>query len=90
MSSSSPRSRHLLLRKEQFKTVSSSRMTAPVASVIEIDIETSKDIGKELLIRVIGFCQTDTCSSDRVRVPGRLSGKDSPTIKDVLCSSSHS
>ena len=41
-------------------------MTAPVASVIEVDIETSKDIGKELLVRVVGFCQTDTRSSDRV------------------------
>ena len=41
-------------------------MMAPVASVIEVDIETSKDICKELLVRVIGFCQTDTRSGDGV------------------------
>ena len=71
----------MLLRKEKFKTVSSSRMTVPIASVIEVDIETSKDIGKELLIGVKGFCQTDTRSGDRV---GRQGCQEGCRVRVVL------
>merc|ERR1719400_340844 len=37
-----------------------------VASVIEIDIEAGKDVGKKLLVGVEGFCQTDTGRRDRI------------------------
>ena len=41
-------------------------MTAPVASVIEVDIKTGKHICEELLVGIVGFCQTDAGSSDWV------------------------
>ena len=73
MSSSSPRSRHLLLRKES-NLENELYCVSPIASVIEVDIETGEDICKELLVRVIGFCQADTGCSDWIGGQGCKEG----------------
>ena len=81
MSSSSPKSRHLLPKEEQLKQIHVEKDQTPVASVIEIDIEAGKDIGKKLLVGVEGFCQTDTGRSDRI---GRQRCQEGGRVRVIL------
>ena len=81
MSSSSPKSRHLLPKEEQSKQIHLENDQTPVASVIEIDIEAGKDIGKKLLVGVEGFCQTDTGRRDRI---GRQRCQEGGRVRVIL------